>query len=71
MTCEFGNQIQDAIYVNYTYHEYSDYDKVYRTFAINTSKWPGDNTAGLRSDLYSYIYPCITISLSKEDYVNN
>lgn len=60
---------QSPIYVNYSYHAYTE-GQTYTGMSANTSHWNNDYI-GLRSEYYSYIYPCITILLSKEDYVNS
>ena len=63
---------QSDIWVNYSYHTYTNYTEVYHTFNIET----GDqiyhyNTYGIRNQNFSTIFPCITITLSKSDYENN
>lgn len=61
---------QQPIYTNYSYHNYSSGSTTYVGIFADTYRWANDQY-GLRSDYYNNIYPCITILISKDDYVNN
>jgi hypothetical protein len=60
---------QSPVYVNYSYHAYTD-GQTHIGISADPSYWANDYY-GLRSNYYNNIYPCITILLSKEDYVNS
>lgn len=62
---------QSPIYVNYSYHAYTDGTSTNIGISANSSYWWSNDSYGLRSEKYSNVYPCITILLSKEDYVNS
>jgi hypothetical protein len=69
MASEFA--AQHPIYVNYSYHSYTSGAVWHLELSADASIYTYGNTYGVRSNLYNNIYPCITIELSKDDYVNN
>lgn len=62
---------QNDVWVNYSYHTYTDYTTTYHTFNISTTNTWSYNDYGVRNQEFDTIFPCITITLSKSDYENN
>lgn len=63
---------QDNVWVNYSYHTYTDYPTTqYHTFNIEAGNYTYNNSYGVRNTQFNNIFPCITITLSKSDYENN